>query len=235
MMLRPRLRPRESIAADLWPDGDGTSTTSLRQALWLARSSLSEAGADPDAIFETDDDAIGLRAASSVDLDVVQFEALIQANPAQPLAAIALYGGELAEGLNQECFVRERERLADLHEDALAKVAAAFVAMNQPDEARTTALRLIGLDPLREEAHAALIEVYGRTGTRSQVVRQYRRLRTLLHDELDVEPLPETEATYRAALKQSWVMSARRQAMKTLLPSPSPGEPHTLRPDGLID
>ena len=34
LVLVPRPRSREAIAADLWPDADGTSAGSMRQALW---------------------------------------------------------------------------------------------------------------------------------------------------------------------------------------------------------
>jgi DNA-binding SARP family transcriptional activator len=53
-----------------------------------------------------------------------------------------------------------------------------------------------------------LISGYGRVGTRSQVLRQYRRMRAILEHELGVEPLPETEAAYRAALEWSGLRSA---------------------------
>ena len=78
--------------------------------------------------------------------------------------------------------------------------------------ARLAAERLIGRDPLREEAHEVLIAVHGQTGTRSQVVRQYRRLCDVLARELGEAPLPETDATYRAALAQTVERSRERAA-----------------------
>jgi len=44
------------------------------------------------------------------------------------------------------------------------------------------------------------------------VVRQYRRLRAVLDRELDVEPLPESEATYQLALRQTLERSRARAA-----------------------
>ena len=117
-----------------------------------------------------------------------------------PETAVELYGGDLAEGLGHDCFAAERERLADRYEDALAVVARHRLAAGDVDGARLAAERLIGRDPLREEAHEVLIAVHGLTGTRSQVVRQYRRLCEVLARELAEAPLPETDATYRLAL-----------------------------------
>ena len=218
--LRPRPRPRESIAADLWPDATATSTTALRQALWLLRSGLADAGADPEAILAVDDETVGLRADCPLDLDSVRFERLANRRPPRCEEAVALYRGELAEGLAQECFERERERFADLFEDALAEVALALLARNELDAARLVAHRLIGLDPLREEAHAVLIEVYGRSGSRSQVSRQYRRLQSVLREELGVDPLPETDAIYWAAMDRLLTSSARRRAAGVRAPAP---------------
>src|SRR6266498_954967 len=95
MALRPRPRPRESIAADLWPDGGHASTAALRQALWLMRSGFLDVGADPDAFLEVDDDVIGLRADLQIDLDARRFELLAVAGPTRCEEAASVYGGEL--------------------------------------------------------------------------------------------------------------------------------------------
>lgn len=218
--LRPRARSRESIAADLWPDGNPASAAALRQALWLVRSGLLGAGADPDALLEIDDEGIGLREEWLVDLDAMRFETLALSGPSRCEEAALLYGGDLAEGLTHECFARDRERLAGLYEDVLADVAAVRLGRNELEPARLAALRLVGLDPLREEAHAVLIDIYSRRGSRSQVVRQYRRLRTLLREEIGVDPLPETEAIYRAALDRTWQRSAQHQLATALAATP---------------
>jgi DNA-binding SARP family transcriptional activator len=234
LALRPRPRPRESIAADLWPDGGPSSTAALRQALWLMRTGFAEVGANPDVLLEVDDDVIGLRPDLPVDLDAVRFEAMALAGPARCEEAASLYGGDLAEGLSQECFARDRERLGDLFEDVLASVAATLLARRDLDAARNAALRLVALDPLREEAHAVLIEVYSWLGTRSQVGRQYRRLRAVLREELGVDPLPETEAVYRAAMDRAWAGSAKRELAAALAAQPALGTAYDVRPAGLV-
>ena len=140
------------------------------------------------------------------------FEACTGDLPAHAEEAVALYAGDLAEGLGHDCFAAERERLADWYEDALAIVAQQRLADGDEDGARVAAERLIARDPLREEAHEVLIAVHGVTGTRSQVVRQYRRLCEVLDRELDEVPLPETDATYRTALARTIARSRARAA-----------------------
>jgi DNA-binding SARP family transcriptional activator len=207
-----RRRPREAIAADLWPDSNGASTACLRQALWLVKSGLAGAGLDPEEVLEIEPDLLGLRSEAVVELDAVRFEAAARSRPADAERALRLYGGDLAEGLGHECFATERERLSDLYEDVLALAAEERLARGDLEGAREAAERLLARDPLREEAHAVLIGVFAECGTRSQVARQYRRLRTVLNRELEVEPLPETEAAYRQALVASLDRSRQRLA-----------------------
>ena len=57
-----------------------------------------------------------------------------------------------------------------------------------------------------------LIAVHGLTGSRAQVVRQYRRVSEILARELGEVPLPETDATYRQALARTVERSLERAA-----------------------
>ncbi len=208
LALDRRPRSRDAIAADLWPDAAGASTGCLRQALWLVRTGLTTAGIDPDRLLEIEPDLIGLRPQARMDLDVARFEAETRSRPPDAQAAIGIYHGDLAEGLGHECFAAERERLSDAYEDALAVAAQQRLAAGDIDGARELAERLLARDALREEGHAALIAVFGEIGTRSQVARQYRRLQAVLRRELDVDPLPETDAAYRRAMAATVARSA---------------------------
>jgi DNA-binding SARP family transcriptional activator len=210
LVLRPRSRTREAIATDLWPDA--ASTGSLRQALWLVRSAVAGSGTDPDRVIESDADSIGLHGELLVEHDVIEFERLVRGRPTSAEEALRVYRGELAEGFAHECFARDRERLADAYEDALAMAAAARLDRGDLDGARVAALDLLARDPLREEAHQTLIAVYGAIGSRSQVLRQYRRLQALLEGEIGETPLPETVEAYRAAMADAVARSRRRVA-----------------------
>lgn len=212
LVLRPRSRTREAIATDLWPDAATGSTGSLRQALWLVRSALASTGTDPDRVIESDAESIGLRPDVCIEHDAAEFERLVRGRPALPEEALRVYRGELAEGFAHECFARDRERLADTYEDALALAARSRLALGDLDGARSAALELLARDPLREEAHQALIQVYGASGSRSQVLRQFRRLETVLAGEIGEAPLPETVEAYRAAMAEAVVRSRRRVA-----------------------
>jgi DNA-binding SARP family transcriptional activator len=210
LAIEGRPRPREVIIANLWPEASAPSSGALRQALWMLRSSLAQVGADPDAVIDSDGDAIGIGEGVIIGVDAVRFEEHLRARPPRLEAAIETYRGEFAEGSDLEYFAPERERLADLYEDVLTAAAFERLASGDYRGAHDAALEVLRRDPFREEAHVVLMEIYGRAGSRSQVSRQYRRLRALLSSELEVDPLPETEAAYRAALRGCAVHSADR-------------------------
>ncbi|MBA2718230.1 MAG: hypothetical protein H0U52_03155 [Chloroflexi bacterium] len=213
LVLRPRPRLRDTLAAELWPEAGVPSSASLRQALWLIRSTLTGIGLDADHWLEADQDTIGLHRDISLQLDVDAFETLAGSDdPVDRERAVGLYDGDLLEGLGHECFAADRERLSDLYEDLLAGVAQDRLDIDDNTGARHVASELVARDPLREEAHAVLIATYGRSGSRSQVVRQYRRVCAILDTELAVRPLPETEAIYRMALATAAARSRDRAA-----------------------
>ena len=131
-------------------------------------------------LLEVGQDTLGLRREVRLELDVTTFETLVAEGPETAGRALSLYRGDLAEGLGHECFAADRERVSDLYEDALAAVAEARLAADDVKGARQAATLLLARDPLREEAHSVLIAAYGMVGSRSQVVRQYRRLCDIL-------------------------------------------------------
>ncbi len=210
LALTRRPRTREAIATDLWPESLVAATGPLRQALYQLRTALAAAGVDLEAVLETDAETLGLRPDAIRSLDVARFEARLDDPSCEAETAVTLFGGDLAEGLGHDCFAAERERLADHFEDALAVVARRRLEAGDVDGARFAAERLIARDPLREEAHEVLIAVHGLTGSRSQVVRQYRRLCEVLARELEEDPLPETDATYRMAVARTVARSRAR-------------------------
>lgn len=210
LALRRRPWSREAITAEIWPDADYGPPWRVRQPLWLVRRGLILMGADPMAALATDGDTIGFGPGVVTEVDVSRFEALLMRRPPELEAALRLYHGDLAENLALECLSVRRETLADLYEDALASVARTRLATGDLDGARRAAIELLERDPLREEGHAVLIEVYGIDGSRSQAHRQYMRLRAMLASELAADPLPETESVYRGALARTQSRSAER-------------------------
>jgi TolB-like protein len=62
--------------------------------------------------------------------------------------------------------------------------------------------RLVEVDPLNEEAHCALMRLYGVSGQREAGLRQYRLCARLLKEEMGLEPEESTEELYQT-IRQS--------------------------------
>jgi TolB-like protein/Tfp pilus assembly protein PilF len=137
-------------------------------------------------------------------VDVAEFEQLIGEDTVDSLArAAALYRGDLLDGLDlrdaafDEWLLMERQHLRDLAREALARVLDQSMAGRARDEAAAAARRLLALDPLRESAHRALMQIYAEQGQTALALKQYQLCRDALQRELGVKPESETERLYR--------------------------------------
>ncbi|MDQ2996829.1 MAG: bacterial transcriptional activator domain-containing protein, partial [Chloroflexota bacterium] len=79
---------------------------------------------------------------------------------------------------------------------ALQRLLAADQAQQAYDLALQSALRLAQADPLREEAHRALMRLYHLLGRTDDALRAFAHCRGLLDTELGVEPEAETLSLY---------------------------------------
>jgi len=121
-----RAHPRDKLAALLWGDcTDRQAQTNLRQALYGLRKAL--APVEPQALRAVED-AVSLEPAR-VEVDALRFEHLVsEGTPAALAAAVALYQGELLEGLAieapafEEWLLGERERLRERAIEAMARL-----------------------------------------------------------------------------------------------------------------
>jgi DNA-binding SARP family transcriptional activator len=74
----------------------------------------------------------------------------------------------------------------------LARLATVCEDQGDHAGAADAARRLVGEDPLAEDAHRALILAYARAGKRAHALRQYLDCRRALVDGLGIEPARET-------------------------------------------
>jgi DNA-binding SARP family transcriptional activator len=202
---RGRPVPRDLITAALWHEGDDlVCRRRLNTALWRLRAGIegdlprgtylrsdrSSVLIDLDAVevdvttFEQATEPIAV--ASSADLDLAGVEALQH--------AVDAYHGDLLEGRYNEWIVRAREHLLSRYLGALSRLLRWHLDHGDAEAAVATGLRLLERDPMREDVHRALIRCFVQLGSRSQAMEQYHRCRTMLSDELGLEPMPETTA-----------------------------------------
>jgi SARP family transcriptional regulator, regulator of embCAB operon len=95
---------------------------------------------------------------------------------------------------------RERDRLREGQVRALQVVASAWAERGHGVAAVRAARNAIALAPFRESLHRTLIRAYVVAGDRAEAVRSYERLRVMLREELGIDPAPETERAYLAAM-----------------------------------
>ncbi len=150
-------------------------------------------------------------------VDVTAFEELAAHATLETLArAAALYRGDLLQGFNLrgETFAdwlrSERERLHERALQVLARLLALQCEGPDIEAGIATAGRLLSLDPLREQAHRALMRLYVADGRQGSALHQYEACRYRLRRELDVTPEPETEDLYREIRAQRSLPSSAR-------------------------
>jgi TolB-like protein/DNA-binding SARP family transcriptional activator len=193
---------RDKLASLLWGDrGDQQARDSLKHALTRLRQCL-EAASPPPIV--ADRQSVRLDTAA-VTIDVATFERLLgEGTPEGLEQAAALYRGDLLDGIGlrdpafEDWLLVERQRLRQMIEDALTKLLAQSLAAGARDRAAAAARRLLSLDPLREAACRALMQIHAERAETAQALKVYETLRDRLHRELGVKPEPETVKLYES-------------------------------------
>jgi DNA-binding SARP family transcriptional activator/predicted ATPase len=205
---------RETLAALLWPEmDDERARAALRRTLSAARSLL-----NPDVLAATRE-TVALLPGPGLSVDIWAFDDALAAAEHHHRAgdalcveclaglatAVDLYRDDFLQGFTlrdslefDDWQVAQAERWRRALAAALAHLVTGHVTQGDLDAAVGYARRWLELDPLREDAHRWLMQLYSWTGARDLALRQYRDAVRVLDTELGVEPLPETTALYEA-------------------------------------
>jgi DNA-binding SARP family transcriptional activator/DNA-binding transcriptional ArsR family regulator len=201
---RDQPHTRDLLAGLFWPDlPDARARRRLSQALWQVRRVL-ETTAAPEPYLVSDAHTVQFNTAMPYWLDVAAFEQGVQAiadgSDAQAVKAlrmaVELYRGDFLSGFYDEWIAVERERLRELYLSALERLVRLCKAQGTFEEALAYARQLTLYDPLREEAHREVMRLCHHLGRTNEALRQYELCRTVLQEELGVEPAPATTALY---------------------------------------
>lgn len=210
---RDSAHSREHLAGVFWGDLEiSRARHSFNTALWRLRRLLEHEGRGSDYLH-VDSRHVGFNVGSDFRLDVAEFEhrcdwaAQIENHSASKAAdlyrqAVDLYRGDLLTDCYDDWCLVERERLRRLYLQALDNLLAFHSARGDLMQAIDLAARILKSDPLREEVHRDLIELYAAAGQPAAALRQYRLCETTLRRELGIEPMPETQALFRAAIEE---------------------------------
>lgn len=232
-----RPHSRSSLATLLWPDVmDQVALGNLRKALHRLQETLAPAG---EAVLLVTRQAIALNPGACI-TDVTAFQHLLAETEGHGHAslhecdvcmdrlvrAMAVCGGELLEGFSipdaepfDEWLRMRRERFQHAALGALYRLTAAYLNRGDYDRALAHAARQVELDPWREAAHRQLMQALAEGGDRAAALVQFERCRTMLEEELGVEPAEETRLLYERILAQDLAPAARRTIQRPSLPA----------------
>ncbi|HEX8439198.1 AAA family ATPase [Archangium sp.] len=185
--------PKYRLAGMLWPgSGEDTARNNMRQLLRRLRVST---GVD----LVLGGDVISL--SERVVTDAVELEAHVFAG--RHAQALAQAGSLLGTLDFDDCpdfeawLLRAREQLEALRRRAASAEADAREQRGDLAGALQFAERLLGLDPLSEEAYRRLMRLHYLAGDRMAALSLFERCRTMLREEYDAAPHPDTLALAR--------------------------------------
>jgi ABC-type oligopeptide transport system substrate-binding subunit/DNA-binding SARP family transcriptional activator len=189
IMHRDRPQPRECLVDLFWGDRpERKARRSLTTALWHIRRCLPDEG-----LILSELNTVQFDPGGELWLDVDEFQAQASRQDIASLqSAVALYRGDLMDGFYDDWILTERYRLEQLLCGALTRLMTARERMGDHGAALSTAARLLEQDPLREDAHRAMMRAYCRLGRRNAALEQYHDCQRIVQEELGVEPMAET-------------------------------------------
>jgi len=214
-----RAHSREHLATLLWADtGDQRARHNLRQALSRIRQLCESA-------VVCREDTVGVDPETCV-TDVAEFRRLAgSGNPEELRASLALYRGDLLEGMSlredtfEEWLEPARRGLRRIACQAAESLGSLLAAAGRVEEAMEVLNRRLTMDPACEPVHREMMELMERAGRRSDALRQYEICTEALERAFGTRPSAETTALFESLQKGSSA-PAGVEAAPTAPPSP---------------
>jgi EAL domain-containing protein (putative c-di-GMP-specific phosphodiesterase class I)/DNA-binding SARP family transcriptional activator len=236
-----RVVSQDELADALWPEALPESwSAGLRGVVTEVRRFLEDAGLEPAEVLTTTRGGYRLQLPPDVvvDLDEARDE-LARARASLDAgdgAQAAVHGARSAE-LAQLSFLPNhdgdwvdgiRRELQSIHARALDVQVRGHRAAGDLAAAAAVAEQLVRADPFSEAGHQLRIRILGEAGDRAGAIKAYEHCRTVLAEELGVEPSAETEAALKAAVQAGAVRPP-------VPPTAPPATPEGSGPPGLAD
>ncbi len=179
---------REKLAGMLWPDSDESNARSnLRHALWRLGEGVGK------EVFVADKLSISIDSDVDVWVDVAAFEADSEDDTLESvLSAVQLYQGELLPGFYEDWVELERERLRAVYDRKIERLISLQLDAGRWAASIQWSERWIAQGHVPETAFRSLMIAYRALGDSAKIASTYDRCRTILRQELDVEPSAET-------------------------------------------
>ena len=216
--------PSEQLLIDLWgEDSPLSAANSLQAAISRLRRVL------PPGRLITRAPGYALRIFPE-ELDVSQFEQLVSegrealtAGSAEQAArtlrqALSLWQGPALADFRYEPFAQaEIVRLEELHLTCLEERVEADLALGLASVLVAELRRLVSEHPLRERPRGQLMLALYRDGRQTEALEVYREFRSVLRDELGLDPSPQLRELETAILRHDSLVSPTSTATGTPL------------------
>jgi len=212
-----RAHRRDSLVGLFFPEmPDEQARTNLRQTLTRLRRAIDDQNANPPFLLITRE-STHFNTDSNHYLDVESFTQFLKGCPAhrpdrdrdckdciQALSnAVALYRGPFLEGFYiedsaafEEWIIFKREKYQEEMLAALQDLADYYERRGSYLEATEYVRQQIRIEPWKEEAYRQLMRLLAYQGQRAAALQLYQTLKKNLGNELDVEPMGETQSLY---------------------------------------
>ncbi|MBW7885051.1 MAG: hypothetical protein H3C34_20930, partial [Caldilineaceae bacterium] len=135
--------------------------------------------------------------------------------------AVSHYRGEFLEGFYldgcpdfETWIIVQREQWRLQVVELLERLFHHHLERAEYDRSIDAGLRLLTIEPWREESHRRMMLVYAVSGQRSSALAQFESCRRLLRSELGVDPLPETVRLYEQ-IQRNEIGAPQQVAVKT--------------------
>ncbi|GAC1659413.1 MAG: hypothetical protein NVS4B13_04130 [Candidatus Elarobacter sp.] len=207
LVLHPKMAaPRERLTEFLWP-GDTSDVVPhrLHAAVSGARTFLRPLLGGLNAI-RCSDEGYSWCPQVRIECDVGTFTELYRdGSTAAMKAAVGLYAGELLEGQDAEWVRPARVRYASMYASMVQRLADDALEARDFEQALNFALQLLEVDRAHEGAARLVLRCFEARGQRAQALGEYAALRSYLHKQLGVEPMPETTELIQAIVQSECV------------------------------
>ena len=205
LAIRGGVTSRAAVAGTLWPDAtENHAYSNLRSALARLERTCRK-------MLQASKLELGLAEGVTVDIRHAQTLARRLLDPGVTpeqsdlsSAAVVALSGDLLPGWYDDWVLVEAEDWRQLRLHALEALAGRLTVAGRWGQAADAASAAVRAEPLRESAHAVLIQVHLAEGNQSEAVREFTRYRALLHAELGLEPTQRLRRLVQGLQSRSW-------------------------------
>lgn len=197
---------REQISLAFWPDSPTSQVRSnFHTTLYRARQALGE------RVIVFQDGYYRINPDLDLWCDAHELEKLVRQARFMPprdartedlwRKAADLYHGDFLPSMDTDWVIYRRESSLECYIEALNGLGNCARVRHDSREALRAYQRVLEIDPYREDTHRAIMTCYAQLGEKQQILAHFRRLQTLLDEELGLEPSSETASLANSLLK----------------------------------